>query len=569
MAIARRTVLGLGLAAGAASVSRAAEADVQVETRGAPELAAGGATGAIAAYARQHMAAYGLPGLTIALAGPGGFTGLIRLGHADVARRVPVGPDHLFQIGSITKSLTALAAHRLIDAGKLRLEDDAADLLPDLPLPGRGFTIRRLLEHSTGLPHDVPLFPRGGDGRMWQGFPGGTQFSYSNTGYMIAARCIERAAGRPFGEVLEETVLKPLGMAATRPLILAADRARYATGYAPFYADRPAPRAGRLDVAPWTDMTEGSGSVAATGADMARYLHWILAATKGEGGPLLSRAGAERWLTTTIDAPGWEKGARYGGGLAHVQVAERPMLHHTGGMVSFSSAFHLDPETGVAAFASTNVGGLGYRPRQITAFACQQMRAVLGGATAPKPPPAPPPLPPRAALAGRYRARGGETLVIAESRDGLVATLAGRRIALQPGGADAWIASDPTQTTLPLVFRRDGEAVARAWWSSVEYVRLRAEGTPAGEPTPPTPPDLERLLGTYVSDDPWRGTFHVTAEGPRLFLDGLTPLTPLPGGGFRAGEEDWSPERLAFDAPVEGRPSRAIYSGVDFLRRPA
>lgn len=563
MQVARRGVLGLGLAAAAAGVARAKDVDLEVETSGGPVAARlKDAVAEIAAYAARHVEAYGLPGLTLSMAGPDGFTALVRLGYADLERRVRVGPDHLFQIGSISKSLTALAAHRLIDAGKLSLDDDAATLLPELPLPGPGFTIRRLLEHSTGLPHDVPLFPRGCDGRMWQGFPAGTRFSYSNTGYMIASACIERVAGRPFGEVLTQTVLKPLGMTSTKALIVGADRARYAKGYGPLYGDRPPPRAGRLEPAPWVDMTEGSGSVASTGADMGRYLRWMIDGASGRGAPLLSEAGRARFFGTVIDAPGWEKGATYGGGVAHVQVGGRTLLHHTGGMVSFSSAFHVDPEAGVGAFASSNVGGLNYRPRAITAFACQRLRAALMGAEAPKPAPAPPPLPPRDAFAGRYRSRSGELLVVEVGPGGLEATLAGRRIALEPGDEDAFIASDPTQATMPLVFRRRGETVVRAWWNSVEYVRDGVDYTAA------TPPEVARLIGTYANDDPWRGTFHVTAEGPELFVDGTTLLTPLPGGGFRVAEDDWSPERLAFDAPLGGRPSRATYSGVDFLRRP-
>ena len=55
---------------------------------------------------------------------------------------------------------------------------------------------------------------------------------------------------------------------------------------------------------------------------------------------------------------------RYGNGLMHVTQRARRYLHHTGGMVSFSSAFHLDKASGAAAFASTTLTGLaGYRPR--------------------------------------------------------------------------------------------------------------------------------------------------------------------------------------------------------------
>jgi hypothetical protein len=59
------------------------------------------------------------------------------------------------------------------------------------------------------------------------------------------------------------------------------------------------------------------------------------------------------------------------------------------------------------------------------------------------------------------------------------------------------------------------------------------------------------------------------AQGEALFLDDVTPLVALPGGIFRVGEKDWSPERLRFDAVLDGRPQRAILSGVDHVRRSA
>ncbi len=60
----------------------------------------------------------------------------------------------------------------------------------------------------------------------------------------------------------------------------------------------------------------------------------------------------------------------YGNGLMHFGNAGRPYLHHTGGMVSFSSSFHLDPASGVGAFACANISAFAeYRPRLLTWFA--------------------------------------------------------------------------------------------------------------------------------------------------------------------------------------------------------
>src|SRR6185369_10734497 len=89
----------------------------------------------IRVYAARHVEAYGLPGLTLAVVVPGGAPAFMRFGNANIDRREPVGPDHLFQIGSISKSFTALCIFRLMEDGKLKLKDDIRTYLPDAPLP--------------------------------------------------------------------------------------------------------------------------------------------------------------------------------------------------------------------------------------------------------------------------------------------------------------------------------------------------------------------------------------------------------------------------------------------------
>jgi CubicO group peptidase (beta-lactamase class C family) len=570
MRVGRRSVLGLGLAAGVAGAAAAASrAGPRIDLNGRPDPAFMSAVTEVADYAAQHVEAYGLPGLTLCLVGPGGTTALVRLGDAQLERAEPVGPDHLFQIGSISKSLTALAVYRLVEAGKLRLEDDAAALLPGVPLPaGGGIQLRHLLDHSSGLPDDAPVFPRGGDQRLWQGYAPGSHWSYSNLGFMLLSQIVARRAGKPFPDALAELVLRPLGMTATRPAILSRDRASYAEAYAPFYPDRPHPRAGRLAHAPWVDVTHGAGSVAATAGDMALYVRWLIrAASSGDGAPLLSKAGAARYFTATADAPGWAKDARYGAGLAHVLVDGRPMLHHTGGMIGFSSSIHVDPAAGVGCFASSNVGGIDYRPRQITAWACQRVRAATEGTPAPAPPPAPPRPEGLGDYAGTWADSMGKGFVIEVRDDHLTATMEARPYRLESVGPEAFMPAEAS-SNMPLVFRREGTAIVRAWWGATEYLPVR-DGRAVGHFSARAPAGLQRLAGTYECDDPWRGTFHVVAQGAALTIDGVMPLTPLPDGGFRVGEEAWSPERLSFDAEIDGVPQRAVVSGVDFLRRPA
>ena len=548
MELRRRAVLGLGLAVGglaaAATAAQAADNSPEAfELQGDPGRYRE-ALDDIRAYAARHMAAYSLPGLTLTVVAPDGLTAFMRFGYADVDRRTPVGPDQLFQIGSISKSFTALCIFRLMEAGKLKLSDDVGPLLPGVPLPaGATITVQHLLNHSSGLADDPPAWPRGGDQQLWRGYAPGSHWSYSNLGFALLSTIVARLSGQPFPDALRALVLTPLGMTATKPAILTADRGLYATGYAPFAGNRDYPLGGRIAPGAWTEMVAGSGCVASTAGDMARYARFLIAAGQGHGAPLLSDANARRFTTATVEAPGWGAGGgQYANGLAVVDIGGRKLLHHTGGMLLFNSAIHLDPIAGVGAFASTNMGLFAYRPRDITAYACARMRAALAGAPPPQPKPAPPKLDDRAPYVGRYTARGGETLEVASDDLGLAVMHGGKRLVMSPSGPAAFTAVDPAATPLPLVFRGKAKApkspAERAWWGETEYVR---EGVAY---SPPTPAALKALTGYYESDDPWRGSFRIMAQGPALFIEGTTPVVPIGKGLYRTGDEAWSPERL-------------------------
>jgi hypothetical protein len=312
-------------------------------------------------------------------------------------------------------------------------------------------------------------------------------------------------------------------------------------------------------------MVEGSGSVASTARDMGRYTQFLIEAGQGHGAPLLSDAVAAMFTKATVEAPAWgASGGEYANGLAVVDVGGRKLLHHTGGMLIFNSAIHVDPTARVGAFASTNMGSFPYRPRDITAYACARLRAVVEDRPKPEPMPAPPKRPDVSDYIGRYEGRDGDALTVDSDPRGLsVVRGGGDRLKLEQSGEDAFTASDPAATPLPLVFRKMDKKVVRAWWGETEYVRDGAEFSP------PTPAKLAALTGHYESDDPWRGSFRVIAHGPDLTIDGTTPLTQLGEGLYRAGKDAWSPERLRFSAWLDDKPLRATASGADYQRRPA
>lgn len=576
MGLDRRAVLGLALASAGLATTGAEAGEASSEMLAAVDVSGDGAHRYAEAiidiqrYGAQHRAANALPGLTLTLVDRDGFTGFMRFGYANVERRDPLRADHLFQIGSISKSFAALCIWRLVEAGKLGLDDDVQTLLPEVPLPGgTRITLQSLLNHSSGLPDDAPVFPRGGDQRLWRGYETGARWSYSNLGYQLLGEIAARQHARPYAQVVQSEILDPLGMKQTAPAILTRDRDRYATGYSPFYDDRGYPQGARLTHGPWTSMLEASGCIGSTARDMAIYARYLTQAGAGHGAPLLSDAGAARFCAATIDAPDWPGlGSKYANGLAVVQVGGRSLLHHTGGMLTFNSSIHVDPVAGVAAFASTNAGAIPYRPRALTAYACERMRAARERAPAPKPRPAQPPVDAADDRRGSYATKTGRRLEIRPALSGvLMALVDGRSIPLEVAGEDILIAKDPAATPDGFVFRRRERRVERVWWGETEFARDDIHFNVAF--TAPTSPTMKALTGRYECDDPWRGGFTILAQGERLYLDGAMPLTPLPDGSYRVGDKDWSPERIWFDADEAGRPQRAVLSGVDYLRREA
>jgi CubicO group peptidase (beta-lactamase class C family) len=333
----------------------------------------------IAAYADAHRQGYGLPGLTLVCTAPGGYTAFVRSGFSNPATLAPLRADHLFQIGSISKSFVAMCVHQLAQEGRFALSDDIRGVLPGLALEARPhISLINLLQHSSGLPDDAPLFPRTPDGMLWSAFPPGSAWSYSNTGYDILGKVVERMDGVPLDQSLKRRIFGPLGMADARGCIMARERARYADSFTPYDAAVDSRPGGALGPAPWVNVTFGAGCVAATAADMSHWIRYLIAASSGRGAPLLPDAAARAYLDPGIAAPGWGAGgATYGSGLSHVPVEGRTLLHHTGGMVSFSSSIHVDPVAEVGCFASTNSGEQEYRPREVTAYACAVLRSVV------------------------------------------------------------------------------------------------------------------------------------------------------------------------------------------------
>jgi D-alanyl-D-alanine carboxypeptidase len=169
---------------------------------------------------------YDVPGIACAIR-RGAQSWFFTSGFADPARRHPLGATSPFLIYSITKSFTAVCVLRLAQTGRLRLDDTLRDWLASLPLPS-SVTLRHLLNHTSGIPnygslpryHDAVRLHPASPWSMEEGlaytcgngleFEPGSQWRYSNMGYMLLRAVIEHASGLSYRQCLHRDILAPL-----------------------------------------------------------------------------------------------------------------------------------------------------------------------------------------------------------------------------------------------------------------------------------------------------------------------------------------------------------------------
>lgn len=171
-------------------------------------------------------------------------------GYADVAGHVRYTPATRQEAASLSKMFTAMAALKLRDQGKLKLDDPICKYLSTCPRAWKTITVDQLIHHTSGIPDyetrldmgsaDYMNFMRSpkATGRIYADakhrpldFVPGTRFSYSNTGYIVLAEVIQSAAGESFGDYVTATILKPAHMDHSGMLGSGPRLAHFARGY--------------------------------------------------------------------------------------------------------------------------------------------------------------------------------------------------------------------------------------------------------------------------------------------------------------------------------------------------
>ena len=320
-------------------------------------------------------------------------------GKANLELGTPTPANAIYEIGSVTKQFTGVAIMQLVEQGRLSLDDDVAKWLPEFKTQGRRVTVRRLLDHTSGirsyteieawrglmaltLPRDTLL--RLAEGAGYDFEPGEEQI-YNNTAFFLAGLIIEKIAGMPYGQYVEEKLMRPAGMRDSHYCSESAVRPRKTSGYdwdgKALIQKRPLSHL-------WP---YAAGSLCATTLDLVRWNEALHRSRR------LLGAAAYRELTTADTLRDGFR-VRYAKGLALSPVLGHRALHHGGGINGWTSHNLYFPDDSLSVVVLFNAAGPAAPGEAAEAIA----EAVLGRRTTPTRPVTGDP----ARYAGRYAGRG-------------------------------------------------------------------------------------------------------------------------------------------------------------------
>jgi CubicO group peptidase (beta-lactamase class C family) len=204
----------------------------------------------------QVFAAYDkpdTPGCALGIVRDGEFIYKKAYGTASLELGVPLTPQSVFYMGSVSKQFTAASVVLAAEQGYLSLDDDVQKYVPELPSYGKTITLRQMLHHTSGFRDILGLLLLAGRNfedihttselldllsrQKALNYVPGDEFLYSNTNFFLMSVVIRRATGKPLSQFADENIFKPLGMTHTR---FYDDHTVVVPGRVPAYEPRPA-----------------------------------------------------------------------------------------------------------------------------------------------------------------------------------------------------------------------------------------------------------------------------------------------------------------------------------------
>jgi len=295
-------------------------------------------------------------------------------GYADLEFDIPTPPRAIYEIGSVTKQFTAAAMLQLGDEGKLSLDDDITKYLPDYPTQGHRITVRRLLDHTSGIKGytELPKFgammmrklPKDSLVALFKDekfdFAPGEGMVYNNSAYFLAGLIIEKVSGKSYGDYVKAALFDKAGMPDSRYCSESAITKNKAHGY------DMGPQG--LQHKAFLDHTYpyAAGSLCSTAGDLIawnRALH---------GGKVLSPAAYKELITPGVLNDGTQ--LRYAKGLSLHSFGGHQAIEHGGGINGYLSSAAWFPDDSAVIVVLVNTAG----PVGPDAIAASIAEIVLG-----------------------------------------------------------------------------------------------------------------------------------------------------------------------------------------------
>lgn len=297
------------------------------------------------------------PGGTAIIVKDGKTVYLKAFGKANLELDVDMQTDNIFRIGSITKQFTACAILKLMEEGKISLQDDITKYIEDYPTHGHKITIEHLLTHTSGIKSMTSLKKWDKEARKkdftpeemidWfknepMDFATGEEFRYNNSAYFILGYIIEIVSGKTYTDYLEDTFFEPLGMDNTSYGNTSNIVLNRAAGYQK--------NKDNFKNADFLSMTQpyGAGSLLSTVENLSIWYHAV------NDGKVVRKESLKKAHTSFILNNGKETSYGFGWFLGNIQGV--PMYQHGGGINGYLTASLFLPDENLFVAVFSNCG---------------------------------------------------------------------------------------------------------------------------------------------------------------------------------------------------------------------
>jgi CubicO group peptidase (beta-lactamase class C family) len=419
------------------------------------------------------------PGCAVGVSVKGDTVLSAAYGMADLEHDVALTPETVFEPGSVTKQFTAAAVFLLAQQGKLSIDDPVRKHIAELPDYGAPLTIRHLINHTSGLRDwgavaAIGGWPRGARAHTHDhmleivarqkalNYTPGAEYSYTNSGYNLAAVLVGRVAGKSLAEFTKEAIFTPLGMTSTQwrddyRRIVKNRAIAYSASGGGFRLNMP------------FEFVHGNGGLLTTVADLLRWNRNFT--DKKVGGQALYDAQHQRARLNDGSA------IAYAGGLNVLHWRGFNEVSHSGSTAGYSAWLGRYPDHDVAVAVMCN---LAVNATQL-GHAVAEVYLPAGAAETPAP------VKGDASRAGMYRSmRDGDVITVAHENGEL--RIPGRAPVVEFDGPRMRFIAEVNNTT---------------------YEKI--------EPWTPARADLDAFTGNYVSDEA-QVTYTVAVESDRLVI---------------------------------------------------